>query len=83
MKTISNSEFSTGLSGIIEEVTTGGEVVRVERENGGNFVVMEEAEYNLMLEALRMIFAASASVSSDEETISVSGMFAEYDRLKQ
>lgn len=83
MKTISNSEFETGLSKVIEKMTTGGETVRVERENGGNFVIMEESEYNLMLEALRMVFAASASVSTDEQTISVSGMLSEYDRLKQ
>lgn len=83
MKTISHSEFEANTSKIIKEVTVGGEIVLVEREKGNNFVVMEEAEYNIMLEALHMALAASADTHPDEQAVSASDTLIKYNRLKQ
>lgn len=71
MKTMNYSDFSAHLPDVVSDVTTLGDIVRVINPNGENFVVMEEAEYNLMLEALRMVFAASGAVTPDEQSISL------------
>lgn len=71
MKTINFSDFSAHLPDVVSDVATLGDIVRVINPNGENFVVMEEAEYNLMLEALRMVFAASGAVTPDEQSISL------------
>lgn len=71
MKTINFSDFSAHLPDVVSDVTILGDIVRVINPNGENFVVMEESECNLMLEALRMVFAASGAVTPDEQSISL------------
>lgn len=71
MKTMNYLDFSSHLPDVVSDISTLGDMVRVINPNGENIVVMEEAEYNLMLEALRMVLAASGAVTSDEQSISL------------
>lgn len=71
MKTMNYSDFSAHLPDVVSDVAILGDIVRVIKPNGENFVVMEEAEYNIMREALRLVFAASGAVTPDEKSISL------------
>lgn len=82
MKTMNYSDFSAHLPSVVSDVAALGDIVRVINPNGENFVVMEEAEYNLMLEALRMVFAASASVTPDEQSISLAELNRNWNILQ-
>ena len=61
MKTINYSDFETDMPKAFEEVSDSGEIVRVVRENGKNFVIMEEVEYNILRNAMHLLLAASVN----------------------
>ena len=82
MKTMDYSDFSAHLADVVSDVTTSGEMVCVTNENGKDFIVVEETEYNLMLEALRMVFAMSGAVAPDGKTISLAELNRNWDNLR-
>lgn len=82
MKTMDYSDFSAHLPDVVSDVATFGDIVRIINPNGENFVVMEEAEYNIMLEALRMVFAASGAATPDEQSISLAELNRNLDILR-
>lgn len=71
MKEINYGKFEENISDVINSVIGAGDVFLVKREAGGDFVIMDKSEYDILLEALRMTFAAAASVNPDEKTISI------------
>ena len=66
MKSIMYEDFAAHLPEVVSTVTDSGDMVRVINKNGGNFVIMEEAECNLMLEALRKELGTSKVETLDE-----------------
>ncbi len=74
MKTINYTDFAAHLPEVVSTVTGLGDLVRVINKNGENFVLIEETQYKSMLEAMRMMFAASGAVNPDEQTISIAEM---------
>lgn len=71
MKTMNYSDFSAHLPDVVSNVGELGDIVRVINPNGDDVVIMNESEYNIMLESLRMVLAASGAVTSDEKSISL------------
>ena len=65
MKNVTLLEFMTNLTSSLTSVTDGGDIVRVETEQHGAFVVMNEEQYQTMDEALKIVMAA---VTLDEST---------------
>lgn len=72
-----NSEFS----GILEEIADTGEAVCISLESGAEVVAMEKSQYEILRNALRMVFAASASVNVDSQTVSISDTLNKFDVL--
>lgn len=66
MKSIMYEDFVTHLPEVVSTVTDFGDMVRVINKNGENFVIMEEEECNLLLEAMRKELGASKVESIDE-----------------
>lgn len=66
MKSIMYEDFAAHLPKVVSAVTNFGDMFRVINQNGENFVIMEEAECNLMLEALRKELSASKVEKLDE-----------------
>ncbi len=66
MKSIMYEDFAAHLPEVVSAVTVFGDMVRVINKNGENFVIMEEAECNLLLEAMRKELGASKVESIDE-----------------
>lgn len=66
MKSIMYEDFAAHLPEIVSAVTNFGDMVRIINKNGENFVIMEEAECNLLLEAMRKELGASKVESLDE-----------------
>lgn len=81
MKTIdyTNLEFS----GVLEEIADTGEAVCISLESGAEVVAIEKSQYEILLNALRMVFAASASVNADSQTVSISDTLNKFDVLSQ
>lgn len=69
MKSIMYEDFAAHLPEVVSAVTDFGDMVRVINKKGENFVIMEEAECNLLLEALRKEFGASKVESLDDLVI--------------
>lgn len=69
MKSIMYEDFAAHLPEVVSAVTNFGDMFRVINQNGENFVIMEEAECNLLLEALRKEFGASKVESLDDLVI--------------
>lgn len=65
MKNVSLDEFSTGLPGIVWDVMAAGDIVCVDTGEAGRFVVMEEAEYNVLREATALVLGADGSDVSE------------------
>lgn len=66
MRSIMYEDFAAHLPEVVSAVTVFGDMVRVINKNGENFVIMEEAECNLLLEAMRREFGGSKVESLDE-----------------
>lgn len=66
MKSIMYEDFAAHLPEIVSAVTNFGDMVRIINKNGENFVIMEEVECNLLLEAMRKELGASKVESLDE-----------------
>lgn len=66
MKSIMYEDFAAHLPEVVSTVTIFGDMFRVINQNGENFVIMEEAECNLLLEAMRKELGASKVESFDE-----------------
>ncbi|MDR2513869.1 MAG: hypothetical protein LBD02_01520 [Christensenellaceae bacterium] len=60
MKNVSLDEFSAGLPGIVWDVMAAGDIVCVDTGEAGRFVVMEEAEYNVLREAAALVLGAAS-----------------------
>ena len=59
MKNLKLSEFMLNIPAMLSGVTDGGDIVRVETDKHGAFVIMEEAEYNIMRDALKTVITAA------------------------
>lgn len=59
MKDLTFDEFVSQLGDHINGVAIGGDMIRVDCGNAGVFVILDEAEYNIMREALKMMLGAS------------------------
>lgn len=66
MKSIMYEDFAAHLPEVVSTVTDLGDMVRVINKNGENFVIMEEAECNFLLEAARKELGASKADCLDE-----------------
>ena len=60
MKTITFETFDDNLSNVMEDVLGDGDIIRVDCGSSlGAFVIMEEAEYNIMRDALKTVITAA------------------------
>ncbi|MDR3076381.1 MAG: hypothetical protein LBU26_03685 [Synergistaceae bacterium] len=79
MKTIAVFEFMANLPAILTGVTQDGDIVRVESQDIGNFVVMEEAEYDILRDALKALIATAVSGSTDGKAIDSESLMKKLD----
>ena len=58
--------FGSSLPDVVDAVLGVGDVVRVDAGNAGAFVVVEEAEYKILVDALQGVIAVATSMGPDE-----------------
>jgi len=76
MKSITYEQFTSALPDVVSGVLCAGDIIKVNMNGGGSFVLLDEPEYNIMLDALRMVFATAGSVEPDGKTIDVKKLLA-------
>jgi len=71
MKNITYDDFKSSLPGVVSSILYDGDIVRVAVGDAGAFVLMEEPEYNVLLDALRGVLAVASSAETDEKRITM------------
>ena len=66
MKNITLEQFKPQMDDIIFRVMETGDIYTVDCDSKGKFVVMEEPQYQVMLDALKTVMAAA---TMDEKTV--------------
>lgn len=64
MKTLKLNDFMSSLPTVLTDVVTNGDIVCVETDRTGSFVIMEEPEYQVMRDALEFVLTHAAEVES-------------------
>ena len=65
MKNITLHEFMMNIVDVLPGVTRDGDIVSVETEQNGTFVILEESEYNVMRDAMKIVFALAGAANKD------------------
>ena len=76
MNSLSFETFKETLPGVVSGVLYDGDIVKVDVGDAGAFVVMDEPEYVILIDALRAVIAVAGSVEPDEKTIYVEKLLA-------
>ena len=71
MKSVSLSEFAETMPAVMAAVSETGKIVRVDGFRSGSVVLLEEHEYSVLRDSLRLCFTAAGSVDEATGTVGV------------